>query len=115
VRKLCHFLILAGLDHCRALPIARREMPYTLGKVGNLFDKHTRKQIPHHKRNTNHRKERQNDEKPEFLLALIMEPDFIGNKEFDAIDMPNRDSDLLGTPEYLVTPVIEPLQIGRQT
>lgn len=114
MRKLRHFLVLARLNHCCALPIARREMPYALGKIGNLFDKHPRKQVSHHKRNTNHREERQNDEKPELLLALIVEPHFIGNKKFNAIDVPDRDSDFLGTPEYLMAPVVEPLEIGRQ-
>jgi hypothetical protein len=40
-----------------------------------------------------------------------MEPDFIGNKKFDAIDMAYCDPNLVRAPEHLMAPVVEPLQV----
>jgi hypothetical protein len=43
-----------------------------------------------------------------------MEPDFISNEKFHAINVPDLDPDLLGPPEYLMAPVVETLQIRRE-
>ena len=58
MRKLRHFLVLPWLYHCGALHVAGRKMPYPLGKISDLFDKHPGEQISHYQRDPNHREER---------------------------------------------------------